>query len=338
MNRIGPLMLDIAGTQLTEEDRALIASPICGGLILFSRNVATVEQLESLTAEIKQINPTIIIAVDQEGGRVQRFKEGFTRLPELAVLGEIYATQPQKALELASALGEIMALEIQAVGCDISFAPVLDLGSLSSRVIGRRAFSTQPLAIVELAKAYIEGMRLAGMLATGKHFPGHGSVDADSHIEIPVDDRPFDEIAKSDLLPFKMLAAQLGAIMPAHVIYPQVDLMPAGFSNFWLQQLRNDCLFDGVVFSDDLTMKGAEVVGDYSNRAKRALSAGCDMVLVCNDRLATIQVMDTLQDQSFSAQSSQRLSRLLAQQSPSGLNNLKDTERWQSLSQQISEL
>lgn len=338
MTTIGPVMLDIASTKLEPKDKQMLASDLCGGLILFARNFESAEQVFQLTSEIRKIKPNIIIAVDQEGGRVQRFKDEFSALPPIAQLGNLYRLEPQQAISFAEDLGELMALEIQSVGCDISFAPVLDLGLESSRVIGNRAFSTDAEVICELGRAYILGMKSAGMAATAKHFPGHGSIEADSHFEIPYDERALEEIENSDLIPFAQLNDQYAAVMPAHIIYSQVDEQPAGFSTFWLQQvLRQKLGFNGVIFSDDLSMKGAHVVGDFSLRAERALAAGCDMILVCNDRPATEQVMDSLKGFKQQPQSSQRLAAMLMQRKPQGLTVLKQTERWQHLAARLQE-
>lgn len=338
MGSIGPIMLDIESTRLTNKDRAILANPLVGGLIIFSRNIESAEQVLELTNEVREINPNILIAVDQEGGRVQRLLDGFSRLPSLAFLGEMAVSEPKRALMSAEALAELMALEVQSVGCDISFAPVLDLGFESSRVIGKRAFSEEPDWVVKLGKSYINGMKKGGMLATGKHFPGHGSVEADSHHEIPVDTREEEEIRCLDLVPFAKLAEELGAIMPAHVIYEKVDKEPAGFSSIWLQKiLRKECQFDGVIFSDDLSMKGAETAGSFEMRAKAALEAGCDMVLVCNDRKAAIEVLESLDGFTQSTDSQKRLANLKMNQKPTGLNALKQTERWQELSSSLVE-
>ena len=338
MVNIGPVMLDIESTQLQPEDSALIANEKVGGLIIFSRNFKDAKQLFDLTESIRQINNEIIIAVDQEGGRVQRLTDGFSVLPSLNRLGELYRKAPDVAIQLASNVGELMALEVQSVGCDISFAPVLDLGFETSKVIGKRAFSTEVDTIVKLGQSYIQGMQNAGMMATGKHFPGHGSVEADSHFEIPVDKRSFDEISNADLVPFAQLASKLGGIMPAHIIFDAVDENPAGFSEFWLKDvLRNKLQYDGVIFSDDLSMKGAEAAGDYNQRAEAALQAGCDMVLVCNDRPAARQVLDGLQSWPNSQESSLRLSRLKMQQNPVGLDQVKQTQRWQELNDALAE-
>ncbi|TQV77137.1 beta-N-acetylhexosaminidase [Aliikangiella marina] len=340
MSSIGPVMLDVQGTELTQEDIEILNSPSCGGLILFARNFKSAQQVFELTRHVKAINSNVIIAVDQEGGRVQRFKHGFSELPALANLGELYQQDPQTACQQASYQGELMALEVQSVGCDISFAPVLDLGNKFSRVIGDRGFSTEPDVVIAIATAYINGMQNAGMAATAKHFPGHGSIEADSHVEMPIDDRQLDEIMATDLRPFEALKDNYSAIMPAHIVFPKIDSESAGFSTFWIKEvLRKRIGFQGAVFSDDLSMKGAEVAGDFINRAERALKAGCDMVLVCNDRQAVVSVVDYLDANPnapvASHESSERLASLLMKQQPIGLTALKQTERWQFLNQEL---
>ncbi len=278
----GSLMVDIAGTWLTAEDRALLRQPQVAGLILFARNIETPRQVRELCAAIRAIRPDLILAVDQEGGRVQRLRQGFVRLPAMRALAD-----NAHAEQLAEHCGWVMASEVLAVGLDLSFAPVLDLDHQRSAVVGSRAFEGDPQRATQLAGAFIRGMNAAGMAACGKHFPGHGWAEADSHVAIPTDERSLDELRQADLLPFRSLSKQLAAVMPAHVIYPQVDNQPAGFSRRWLQDiLRGELGFDGVIFSDDLSMAGAHVVGDAANRIEAALSAGCDMGLVCNDRAA----------------------------------------------------
>jgi len=276
----GPLMIDIAGLELSNLDRERLCHPLVGGLILFARNYQSPEQLERLTAEIRALrSPRLPIAIDHEGGRVQRCREGFTRLPPMRRLGELWELDQQAALAAAQEIGYVLAAELRARGVDMSFTPVLDLDWGGSTVIGDRAFHADPRVVTRLAGALIDGLRTAGMVACGKHFPGHGWVVADSHVAIPVDQRNLDELAP-DLEPYRQLA--LDAVMPAHVIYPQVDSRPAGFSPIWLKKLREEFAFDGVIFSDDLSMEGASVAGDIVDRANAAWSAGCDMLLVCN--------------------------------------------------------
>jgi len=281
---IGALMLDIAGTELTQEDIELLQAPQVGGMILFSRNIESPAQVRALTDHMRRIRPDILIAVDQEGGRVQRLKSGFTLLPAMGKFGELYLTQPEKALELVEQCGWLMAIEVLAVGIDFSFAPVLDLNDISD-VIGDRAFAKNVNDIVPLASAFMKGMQRAGMATTGKHFPGHGSVKADSHVAAAVDTREYQDIYDNDMQSFIKLQSQLDALMPAHVIYEKVDPNPAGFSPYWIQKvLRQELKFDGVLFSDDLSMQAACVAGGADARIRAALDAGCDMGLVCNNR------------------------------------------------------
>jgi len=296
----GSLMLDIAGTWLTAEDRQLLRQPEVGGVILFARNIEHPRQVLDLCRAIRAVRPELLLAVDQEGGRVQRLRHGFVRLPAMRQLAG-----HANAVALAQACGWVMATEVLAVGLDFSFAPVLDLDHGRSAVIGARAFESDPLQATVLAGAFIEGMQTAGMAATGKHFPGHGWAEADSHVAIPVDERSLEQIRAHDLLPFQTLARRLDGMMPAHVIFPQVDAQPAGFSRRWLQEiLRQELGFSGVIFSDDLSMAGAHVAGDAGARLLAALNAGCDMGLVCNDRAAAELALSTLQQQAVSPASS----------------------------------
>lgn len=293
----GPLVLDIAGLSLTEDDKQLLQNPFVGGVILFSRNYQSPGQVTQLINDMRSIRPELLIAVDQEGGRVQRFKSSLTRLPAMASIGQLYDQNPQQALVYATELGWLMASEMLVLGVDISFAPVLDLAYGVSSVIGDRSLHASPEVVIVLAKAYIRGMNQAGMAATGKHFPGHGAVSADSHHALPVDSRELDDIRQNDLKPFNALVDILAGIMPAHIVYDRVDSNPAGFSTFWLQSLlRNEMGFKGLIFSDDLSMKGAAIAGNYVDRAFQALHAGCDMILVCNDRegVETLLVDQTL--------------------------------------------
>ena len=295
-------MLDLEGVELTKEETELLQNPLVGGVILFTRNFSSVEQVYNLVKDIHAVRePRLLIGVDHEGGRVQRFRDGFSSIPAARHFGEVYDNDPRKALSLAEKAGWLMAAELRAVEIDFSFAPVLDVDAGISKVIGDRAFHTNEKIIVELAHAYMKGMNKAGMAATGKHFPGHGHVEADSHVDIPVDHREYNDIYAHDIIPFKrMIHHGLAAIMPAHVIYPKVDKQPAGFSKIWLQDiLRQRLGFQGVIFSDDLDMQGASVAGeDYTDRATAALEAGCDMVLICNNRQGAIEILDNLADKN----------------------------------------
>lgn len=296
---LGPLMVDIEGLELTDEDRELLRNPVVGGVILFSRNYASTGQLSALVDELHRLrDPHLLVAVDQEGGRVQRFRDEFTHLPPLACLGSIHDTDADRARHLARVSGWLMASELRAVGIDLSFAPVLDLEFGVSTIIGNRALHKRPEVVAELALAYQAGMHDAGMAATGKHFPGHGAVAADSHLALPIDERRFEDMALWDMVPFRrMIDAGLAAIMMAHVVYSAVDKQPASFSPYWIRTiLREQLGFNGLVFSDDLSMEGAACIGDHTARAQAALEAGCDMVLVCNNREQAGCVAEALGD------------------------------------------
>lgn len=316
----GSLMLDIGGTWLTAEDRQLLRQPEVAGLILFARNIECPRQVRELSMAIRAVRPDLLLAVDQEGGRVQRLRQGFVRLPAMAAI----AATPN-AEQLAEHCGWLMATEVLAVGLDLSFAPVLDLDYQRSAVVGARSFHGDPQRAVQLAGAFIRGMAAAGMAATGKHFPGHGWAEADSHVAIPVDERSLEQIRAADLQPFALLSQQLAAVMPAHVIYPQVDSQPAGFSRRWLQDiLRGELQFKGVIFSDDLSMAGAHVVGDAASRIEAALTAGCDMGLVCNDRAAAELALSALQ--CMQVQPPQGLQRMRGQGTAS--TDYRQQPRW----------
>lgn len=283
---LGPVLVDIEGTELTAAEQQRLLHPLVGGVILFSRNFSSRAQLTELCAQINALrSPGLVIAVDHEGGRVQRFTEdGFTHLPAMQELGALYDEDPEQAITAAQLIGFILAAELRACGVDLSFTPVLDLDYGVSGVIGTRAFHRDPEIVTRLAESLIHGLNKAGMGACGKHFPGHGAVAADSHVAIPVDERAIDELIDEDMAPYRWLGGTLlSAVMPAHVIYPQIDAQPAGFSTRWLQRiLRQSLAYNGVIFSDDLCMEGAAVAGGITERAQAALAAGCDMVLVCN--------------------------------------------------------
>ena len=294
---LGPLMIDVQGTELTGEDRELLAHPLVGAVILFTRNFESVEQIERLVADIRAARtPPLLVTVDHEGGRVQRFRKGFTVLPPMRTIGRQYDLDPAAGKQLARQCGWLMAAELRAVAIDMSFAPCVDLDYGVSSVIGDRAFHRDPQVVAELAIAFSGGMREAGMAATAKHFPGHGAVAPDSHVAIPVDRRALADLDE-DLYPYRRLIGNgLAAVMAAHVIFEQVDDRPAGFSSRWIQQqLRVNLGFDGAIFTDDLSMKGAAIVGDMAQRAAAALAAGCDVLSLCNDRQGVLQVIDSLQ-------------------------------------------
>lgn len=329
----GPLMVDLEGTEITPVEREMLRHPATGGVILFSRNFADCDQLHALCNEIHGLRePPLLIAVDHEGGRVQRFHDGFTRLPPAATLGALYDRDARKGRNAARLHGWLMAAELRAFGVDLSFAPVLDLGRGISSVIGDRALHREPEAIAELAHEWMLGMHEAGMAATGKHFPGHGGVEPDSHVALPVDERRFEDLGMEDLVPFeRMFHFGLRAVMMAHVVYPRVDRLPAGFSRSWIQGvLRGSLGFQGAVFSDDLSMAAAEVVGDFGDRALASLEAGCDMVLVCNHPDGAAQALERLENYEDPS-AHVRLVRMHGQRAP-GIAELKSSTRWQQAS------
>ncbi len=306
-------MVDVQGHTLTPHENNRLRDPLVGGVILFARNFANREQLTALCQAIHQSrDEPLLVAVDHEGGRVQRFREdGFTPIAPMQKLGECWEQDSQLAQRLAADTGYVIGSELRACGIDLSFTPVLDLDDGVSTVIGHRAFHSNPKVVTALARSLAHGLALAGMAACGKHFPGHGAVAADSHHDTPVDTRGLDTILARDAMPYQWLGdLVLPAVMPAHVIYPEVDDQPAGFSSVWIQDiLRQRMAYDGVVFSDDLTMEGAAVAGDILGRAQAALQAGCDMVLVCNRPDMADDLLGRL-SQPVSAHSRQRIMRL----------------------------
>jgi beta-N-acetylhexosaminidase len=329
---LGPLMLDVAGTELTAADRQRLVHPLVGGVILFTRNYADPEQLTRLTRELHALrNPPLVVAVDHEGGRIQRFREGFSAIPPMRELGRAWDINPQHARQLASEVGFVLAAELLAHGVDLTFAPVLDVDHGNSSVIGDRALHADPRAVSDLARGLLQGFKQAGMAGVGKHFPGHGHVRGDSHHEVPVDERPYEEIEAADLAPFRrVIDAGLGGIMPAHVIYPKVDSQPAGFSAIWLKQvLRGRLEFGGVVFSDDLSMEGASVMGGVVERAQAALAAGCDMALLCNNPEGADALLDGLQ-YSMPPVSLARLARMHGKPATGGMVKLRENARYAS--------
>jgi len=298
---LGPVMLDVEGLSLSPADRTILREPAVGGVILFSRNYESPSQVTNLVAEIRAIrSPALLIAVDHEGGRVQRFRDGYSAIPPMHRLGRIYDEDPAVASDLAEACGWLIGAELRATSIDLSFAPCVDLDWGVSEVIGDRSFHKDPQVVATLSSALCRGQRAAGMAAVAKHFPGHGAVVADSHEELPVDRRGFGDLL-DDIRPYETLVGrrQIGAVMMAHVIYEQVDATPAGFSNYWIeQQLRKQLGFDGAVFCDDLTMKATAAYGSMPQRAKLALDAGCDMIPICNDRPNAMRVVESLRDYS----------------------------------------
>ena len=319
-------MLDLDGTSLTQEENKLLLNQHVGGVILFARNISSRNQVQELCKEIRQINPGLLIAVDQEGGRVQRLKEGYTNLPSMQKLASFLNSDIDKNIPFATDLGWLMASEVIASGLDISFAPVLDLDDSRSSVIGDRSIGDNPERVIVIASAFIEGMNQAGMQATGKHFPGHGGIFADSHIAFSQDTRSLSDIESHDLLPFSALKTQLGAIMTAHISFTNIDKEIATFSTFWLQEiLRKKIGFTGIILSDDLSMKGSDHVGGIEAKVSKALDSGCNMVLICNDRPAAIEAINFLEKEKISQ--SHKITRLKASKSISWTDLEKDSRR-----------
>ncbi|HTH45404.1 MAG TPA: beta-N-acetylhexosaminidase [Oxalicibacterium sp.] len=329
----GPVMLDVVGTSLNADDIRRIQHPLTGGVILFARNYQNRKQLTELTAAIHAARPGIVIAVDHEGGRVQRFKtDGFTHLPAMRKLGELWDKDVLAATRAATEVGYVLATELRACGVDLSFTPVLDLDYGESGVIGNRAFHRDPRVVTLLAKSLNHGLALAGMLNCGKHFPGHGFVKADSHLEIPVDERDLQQILDEDAAPYGWLGMSLAGVMPAHVIYPKVDKHPAGFSRKWLSMLRRDFGFQGIIFSDDLSMEGASVAGDVVAGAQAALGAGCDMVLICNSPDKADRLLAGLQA-DIGAESAARIAALTPRSPALSWDRLQQEPRYRTARQ-----
>jgi beta-N-acetylhexosaminidase len=291
------LFLDLDGAVLRAEEKVLLTKPHIGGIILFGRNTESADQVAKLIRSIRDIRPELIISIDQEGGRVQRLKEGVTRLPPVQSVAALYSADPQKGLSAANELGYLMAAEMRMLDIDLSFAPVLDVDYGRNLVIGNRAFAMDHHSVSALSAAYIRGMKSAGMAATGKHFPGHGWANADTHLSDAVDEREFEELWATDMLPFRQAIDRgIEAMMFAHVFYPRCAEQPAGYSAFWMQDILRDRLgFKGFVFSDDLSMKAAHSAGGYAQRAKKAVNSGCQVLLCCNDRKGTIEVLSYLE-------------------------------------------
>jgi beta-N-acetylhexosaminidase len=328
-DKLGPVMIDLRGPELAAVEADRLNHPLVGGLILFSRNYQSVDQIAQLIAQIRTIRPEILIAVDHEGGRVQRFRSGFSRIPAASRYVDACPHDLAQAVQAAEAVGWLMAAELRSVDVDFSFAPVLDVDCGISEIIGDRSFSKDAETAARMASAFRRGMSKAGMAAVGKHFPGHGGVALDSHLALPVDNRSWAELQAKDLAPFRQLIAEgLEGIMPAHVIYEHVDASPAGFSLHWIREiLRTELKFDGAVFSDDLSMAGARFAGGYPDRARLALEAGCDMVLVCNQPDAADEVLESLAALTMPVESGDRLSRMRGR-FPVERAGLRESEPW----------
>jgi beta-N-acetylhexosaminidase len=335
---LGPLMVDVAGLALTDNERVRLRNPLVGGIILFSRNFQDLGQVQELVADIRSVrSPPLLVAVDQEGGRVQRFREGFYPLPPLRWLGRKYDEDNDQGRRLARTCGWLMAAEVLDTGVDFSFAPVVDLDYGASQIIGHRAFHRDPEIVAELASAYILGMHKAGMVSVAKHFPGHGYVAADSHLSLPVDPRTLTELY-DDLLPYGRLIRQgVNGVMVAHVRYPQVDGEVASLSPYWLRTaLRGELGFGGVIFSDDLSMQALESEGDMATRARRSLAAGVDMALICNDPDAADATLAALKGYSDPASQISSQARLVAlRRRPAGDTGFRGSPPWQQAIQAL---
>jgi beta-N-acetylhexosaminidase len=335
---LGPFMVDIAGTELSADDVRVLKCPLVGSVILFARNYVNPRQVADLTASIRAVRtPHLLIAVDQEGGRVQRFRDGFTRLPAVRLLGRVYDEDRRDGLALAQSVGWLMAGELRAVGVDFSFAPCVDLDYGVSEIIGDRAFHSDPDAVAALAVATLSGMREAGMAAVAKHFPGHGAVVADSHVALPVDRRDYADL-EPDIRPYRpLIDNNLAAIMAAHVVFPAVDALPASLSRRWITDiLRGELKFHGCVFADDLTMAGAAAFGDVLARAKLAFAAGCDVLPICNDRHSVELVLDRFGTDVGSAAAQARLVRMRARGEAAA--DLRSSRQWQETAARIASL
>ncbi|WP_438767580.1 beta-N-acetylhexosaminidase [Kushneria sp. TE3] len=334
----GPLMCDVQGTRLDDTERAWLSHPSVGGIILFARNVESPEQMRQLCDDIRQCRSNIVIGIDQEGGRVQRLRNGVTNLPPMARLGRYYRQAPDEALDLARDTAWLLAMEMAACGADFSFAPVLDLDDARCPAIGNRAFSDDPEHVTALGGAFIEGFDEAGMAGIGKHFPGHGGVTLDSHLVMPEDTRTLETLESHDLIPFRALASRLTGVMPAHVRFTDIDDQPAGFSRRWLAYLRHDIGFEGVIVSDDLSMEGAAMAGGPGERVMAALDAGCDLALLCNDAEAAARAREALACRNALPESRQRLSRLYFSGERLTLETLMTLPRWQRTRERLQQL
>jgi beta-N-acetylhexosaminidase len=335
---LGPLMVDIAGTELSDEDIRVLAHPLVGSVLLFTRNYTDPQQIAALTEAIRAVrSPHLLIAVDHEGGRVQRFREGFTRLPAARLLGRRYDEDRRDGLALAQSVGWLLASELRAVGVDFSFAPCADLDYGVSEIIGDRAFHSDPDSVAALAVATLSGMREAGMAAVAKHFPGHGAVVADSHVALPVDRREFADL-EGDIRPYRpLIDNNVPGIMAAHVVFPAIDALPASLSKRWITGvLRGEMGFHGCVFADDLSMAGAVAFGNVVERAELAIAAGCDVLPICNDRHSVELALDRLGVDAVSAASQARLVRMRARgEAPADLHG---NRHWQETAARIAAL
>jgi len=339
-NKIGSLIIDLQDKIVSPEDRDILNHPLIGGVILFAKNYESREQLTQLCQQIRSTRKTpLLIMADQEGGRVQRFIQDFTRLPFMAAFGKQYDENQAQACKTAKDCGWLMATELLSVGMDLSLSPVLDLNKGVSTVIGERAFHSRPQDVIAIASAFVSGMHEAGMSATGKHFPGHGSVHLDSHVANPIDERTLKEIEQDDMLPFAgLIQAGISAVMAAHIVFPNIDPMPVGYSRYWLTEiLRHRLGFKGVVFSDDLSMEGANISENYTDRVRVAREAGCDFVLICNKRKDVIQVLDELPNAAHQIEC-EKWKGLQADLSGWGRESYEENPRWKQVRDALNKL
>lgn len=337
---MGPIILDLTGLELSPEEREILKHPQVGGIIFFARNYESPQQLRALVSQIRAYSTErLLLTVDQEGGRVQRFLAGFTPLPSLGHIGQCYEENPEKAKQLAGAHGWLMASELLALDVDLSFAPILDLDNNLNQVIGKRSFSADPNIVTQLARATIQGMSDAGMCAIGKHFPGHGSVSSDTHTHFTVDSRDYKTIALNDLIPFTQLSPYLDGIMASHIVYNEVDPLPCGFSSFWLQTiLRKKLNFSGAIFTDDLSMLAVQTIGSISERVQLALQAGCDGLLICNNRKDAISALEYLESRTQSNTTTEKRLQKLFPRRTLESPILRQTVAWRNAVDLLSKL
>ncbi len=338
---MGPIFLDLTGLELLPEEREILKHPQVGGIIFFSRNYESPNQLRDLILQTREAGTqNLLLTVDQEGGRVQRFLSGFTSLPSLGKIGSLYEENPNEAIVLAKTHGWLMASELLVMGIDLSFAPILDLDNGLNQVIGKRAFHSNPNIVVALASATIQGIKNAGMHTVGKHFPGHGSVTTDTHTHLTFDNRDYGTIEKNDLIPFAKLSSNLDAVMASHIIYSKIDTQPCGFSSVWLKTiLRQKLNFSGAIFTDDLSMKAVANIGSISERVELALQAGCDGLLICNNRKDAISALECLESTPTNKlYTDQRLQKLFPRRTLGSSMPLQQTTAWRNAVKQLNKL
>ena len=337
---MGPIILDLNGLELSPEEREILKHPQIGGIIFFARNYESPEQLRQLILQVRNSSKQrLLLTVDQEGGRVQRFLSGFTQLPALGKLGQLYEKNPSQAIQLAELHGWLMASELLALGIDLSFAPLLDLDNGHNQVIGTRAFHGNPSIVTTLGRSIIQGINHAGLCTVGKHFPGHGAVTTDTHTHLSVDTRDYKTIENNDLIPFAQLSPYLDGIMASHIVYSEVDPLPCGFSSYWLQTiLRKKLNFSGAIFTDDLSMQAVKTLGNSTERVQLALQAGCDGILVCNNREDAISALDYLESSAPSNKTKEKRLQKLFPRRTLEPALLRQSTTWHDAVNQLSKL